>query len=453
MIWERNAAVFYPSASCNLKCRYCGIDKNPALGLIDDIIAKSFENPEYYFEQVKLKFPDRGQLSHIETWGGEPFLHMDRMHSLLHLIINHYLYFDSFFSSTNFSFPSWNKQLFDLFNVFGHYPYRDFTIQIQLSCDGPEYINDAGRGIKTTKKCIDNFNKMVQLLSEGNLPNNITLHLCLKPTLDNETMLMLNTKQKIINYYKFFEETFLEPINNLKLKNVYMTTGIPNTAVPSPVTVDEGKQFSNICKLCREIEQENKTQHYLKYYTIITPFYDEITQNILTYSWPYNHCGTGTSIVSFLPDSKFATCHEGFTQFLEDYGKYALESDRVNTGTIDYDNYLSEQKIKLCVDEEGLAQHEYIMSLYNAEGTTAKVGISAAIIVVLAMAGQIEKKYMLHENALKAAIFMQGHTAYCIKDNLNITGSYTLPPLGLYKLLLNGAMQYIQHEGELLIDD
>ena len=93
------------------------------------------------------------------------------------------------------------------------------------------------------------------------------------------------------------------------------------------------------------------------------------------------------------------------------------------------------------------------MSLYNAEGTTAKVGISAAIIVVLAMAGQIEKKYMLHENALKAAIFMQGHTSYCIKDNLNITGSYTLPPLGLYKLLLNGAMQYIQHEGELLVDD
>lgn len=45
MVWERNTAVFYPSASCNLKCRYCGIDKNPALGLIDDIIAKSFENP------------------------------------------------------------------------------------------------------------------------------------------------------------------------------------------------------------------------------------------------------------------------------------------------------------------------------------------------------------------------------------------------------------------------
>lgn len=456
MIQERTTAVFYPCATCNLKCRYCGIDKNPALGLIDKVLAESFTKPEKYFEKVKENFPDRGQLKMIETWGGEPFLHMDRIYPLLRMIIEHYLYFDSMYSSTNFSYPTWIDQVFGLWNVLGEYPYRDFHYCLQLSCDGPEYINDAGRGLSTTSKCIENFNKMVEKLKNGDLPANIQLDITLKPTLDNETMLNLcESKQAIIEYYQFFEDNFIRPIKRLNLENVNISYPIPNTAVPSPVTVAEGKKFAEFCRMCREIEYENNNginQHF-QYYTEITPFSNDITQDILTYKWPYNHCGTGTSIVSFLPEGMYAACHEGFTQFAEEYGEYAVRSDRINSGTIDYDNFLSEQKVKMCVNEEGLAEHERKMAFYNAEGTTAKIGISTVNIVVLAMAGQIEKKYVLHENALKAAIFLQGHTSYCIKDNLNITGSYTLPPLGLYKLLLNGAMDYIQHEGELQIND
>jgi hypothetical protein len=48
---------------------------------------------------------------------------------------------------------------------------------------------------------------------------------------------------------------------------------------------------------------------------------------------------------------------------------------------------------------------------------------------------------------------MQSHAAYCIKDNYNQTGSYIMMPVGLFKLLLNGAMQYIQSDGELRIVD
>lgn len=50
MIKDRDTAVFYPNATCNLKCRYCGIDKNPALGIIDKMLDESFKDPTYYFE-------------------------------------------------------------------------------------------------------------------------------------------------------------------------------------------------------------------------------------------------------------------------------------------------------------------------------------------------------------------------------------------------------------------
>jgi hypothetical protein len=60
------------------------------------------------------------------------------------------------------------------------------------------------------------------------------------------------------------------------------------------------------------------------------------------------------------------------------------------------------------------------------------------------MAGDIDIKYRDEIEANKAAIFLQNHTAYCIKDNYNTTGSFISIPLGLPKLLLNGAKDLIE---------
>lgn len=240
---------------------------------------------------------------------------MDRIYDLLDLIVDYYPYFDQMYSSTNFSFPTWNDQVFGLFDRFKKWPYRDFHYCLQLSCDGPEYINDAGRGKGTTKRCIENFNKFVEFLKEGRLPENVILFCTVKPTLDNETTRALCDKQKLIEYYQFFEDTFVRPIKKLNLPNVDICTPVPNTAVPSPVTVEEGRMFAEFVKLCREIEWENNTQNarYFQYYYEITPFASDITQDKLTYNYPHNHCGTGTQIVSFLPQGMYAACHEGFT--------------------------------------------------------------------------------------------------------------------------------------------
>jgi sulfatase maturation enzyme AslB (radical SAM superfamily) len=83
MINKLNTAIFYTCGVCNLQCRYCGIDKNPVLKEIDKALEKSFEG-DYYFNCVKKYFPNRGQLKRIETWGGEPFLKMERIFPLLH---------------------------------------------------------------------------------------------------------------------------------------------------------------------------------------------------------------------------------------------------------------------------------------------------------------------------------------------------------------------------------
>lgn len=440
---NRHIAVFYTCATCNLNCRYCNINKHSILSKVDKELEESFKG-DYYFNRVKQYFPRKDMLTDFETWGGEPFLHMDRFHYTLKKLIEYYPYFNTGFSSTNFSYDTWIDQFFGLMDCFGEYPERMFNYYLQLSVDGPEYLNDANRGKGTTQKCLKNFDKLVDELSKGRLSENIKLHISIKGTLDNADIYLLNDKDKIIEYYRFLEDNFIEKIASIDNENVSIGHNVPNTAVPSPVTKKDGEIFAEFVKKCREIEKE---EGHFKYYKKITPYGCGVCQNCLSYKYGYHTCGTGGTSVGFLPNNMMSTCNEGFTQIVEEYQQIANERDTTNN-TIVFGKYINENKVSLCVDDKGYAEHEYKMSLYNKDNTTARLATSVSLIIALAMAGQIQPCFADEKNALKGAIFIQSRTPYCIKDNYNRTGSYTLPTVGVYKLLLNGAMQYLQNEDE-----
>lgn len=447
-----DTAIIYPCGVCNLQCRYCGIDKNPILIEIDKKLGDSFKD-DYYINCFKKYFPHKGQLKRVETWGGEPFMKMDRIYNLLHQIIDYYPYFDTMFSSTNFSYNTWINQFFGLMDQFALYPYRDFKYELQLSIDGPKDINDGNRGNGVTEKCLNNFYKLLEELKNGKLSSNIELSIAIKATLDTNNLYKLNDKEELIKYFQWFENNFIEPFYQANLgKNISFYSAHPNTAVPSPTTKKDGEIFANICKLCREIELDNREKHYFKYYTNIVFFDNNITQNNLTYRYNHHTCGTGYNIIGFLPDNMLSTCHEGFTHFIEEYKKQASMSERIKTSTITFDKFLDEQSLPFCVDEKGFNEHCRKMCMYANNNSSARLATITTEIISLAMAGEIEEKFLKPENALKGAIFIQSHTSYCIKDNYNQTGSFLTIPTGLLKLLLNGAMDYIQHDGELKIE-
>lgn len=442
-----NSIVFYSCGVCNLKCRYCNIDKNPALKQIDKDLEESFKG-DYYINQVKKYLPRPDMLRVVELWGGEPFLHMDRVHNVVRQLIDFYPYYNYTYSSTNFAFDTWTDQLFGLFDVFGEYPDRYFRYCLQLSIDGPEEMNDAGRGVGTTKKCLSNFNKMVELLKNNRLPKNLNLEITIKGTLDTYSIKELLDKNKIINYYKFLEDNYIEPIRQLNMSQVALGCHVPNMAVPSPATVEDGKIFADFIKLCREIESENKTKKYFKYYDIITPYHNTVCSKNLSYKGIACTCGSGTSSIGFLPNNMISTCHEGFTQLAKDYITLAtVNKDR--DSSINLDKYLEEQEVPLCMTEEEYKVHMYKMSTYMYPDSTSQLATSTATIMALAMAGQIESQYLDERNALEAAIFAQKRIPFCIKDNYNRTGSYTMQPIGLYKLFFNGAKKYMENEGDI----
>ena len=99
-----STAVVFSCGTCNLNCRYCAIDKNPALKDVDNLLEESFKN-DYYIEKIRKYFPDKNQLMRLETWGGEPIYKIERIFPLLDKIVKEFPNFNSYFSSTNFSYP------------------------------------------------------------------------------------------------------------------------------------------------------------------------------------------------------------------------------------------------------------------------------------------------------------------------------------------------------------
>ncbi|WP_304585033.1 baseplate J/gp47 family protein [Acutalibacter muris] len=80
--------------------------------------------------------------------------------------------------------------------------------------------------------------------------------------------------------------------------------------------------------------------------------------------------------------------------------------------------------------------------------TLIDMGCLAGFLRTLAIAGEIDDKYATEEGAFHGAELYQSCTCNCLRDNYMVTGSTTLQPEGMIKLLLNGAIDYIMEEKE-----
>lgn len=430
---ERTTAVLYSTALCNLNCTYCYINKNQGLKAIDGVLEESFADPDYYFDFIRDYFPRRGDLQALEVWGGETFLHMERVFPTLHRLIEHYPFFRRFFASTNFSYPEWTDKVFALLGQFARYAPRRFDVRLQLSLDGPEEITDRTRGGGVTKKCLANFDRL--LARAGEIPENVSFFLAFKPTLSVDTMYRLDTKEKIMEYYRFFEG-LIEKVVELGLGNLNVNFPVPNIAVPALAGKADGQFFAGLVKNCREIEAENP----FRFYKEITPFATNVRpKDEDTYNYPCFNCGTGSKNIGFLPNRLISSCHNGFVDVLKDYEENFLANP---DSSIDAKLFQPTHN-KFTHTEADYAAYERQIGLYNTPGSLCRMGCLAGFIRALAIAGEIEEQYATEEGAFRGAELYQSCTCNCLRDNYMVTGSTSLQPEGMIKLLLNGAVEYI----------
>lgn len=367
------------------------------------------------------------------------------MYKILPKFFNHFKNLNEFMMSTNFTTPEWFDEFYGFLKVLKTQKDRNFIFDLQLSLDGPEYFNDLGRGKGTTEKFLEHFDKFLDTIEE-NLPQNVIIQAHFKPTYTAYTISQLQTKEDIIKYFSFFDELVYK-WREKNILNLRMGTPVPNTAVPSPHTKKDGILFANYMKLTTEIDNEirNKSlpNQYFKTYSQISSF---IPRKLIG---PYYNCGsctcgTGDSIVGLLPEKHLSACHNGFVDLLEDYKKNCeFHKDWEDRTILNLLFTNQDSCLKTCFTLDEYEKYEGIMNCFYRKGSTFQRLNLVAQIRTLAKYGQIDKKFINEEEALKAADYFLSATSYCIRDNLSVTGSVALYPVGLIKLLLNGASDYV----------
>lgn len=436
--------VLYINATCNLNCTYCYIDKSPALKQIDDILAKSFET-DYYFEFAKEIFGDEPErLEQISFWGGEPSLGLHRVYHLLPKFFSHFKNLNQFMMSTNFTTVEWFDEFYGFLKVLGQFPEKKFIFDLQLSLDGPEYFNDLGRGKGTTKKFLEHYKTFLTTI-EDNLPLNVTINAHFKPTYTAYTIEQLQTKEAILDYFHFFDDLIYE-WNKLNNPQVNMMPVVPNTAVPSPHTKQDGINFANYCKITREIDDEINKKVPNKYFKVYREISSFKPRHLCGphYNCGGCTCGTGRLVLGLLPDRHISSCHNGFTDLIGEYKKNCEYHKDWEDRTILNKLFTNQEDcLSTCLPVEEYEKYEEMIECFFRSETTAQRLNLVALIRTMAKTGQIESKYMDEQEALKAADYFLGATSFCIRDCLSVTGSLILYPVGLIKLLFNGAEPYV----------
>ena len=454
MLEHRHTMVLYTTAVCNLNCKYCFIDKNPALQKIDKYLEDSYlKTPDYYFEYAKEAFL-KDKLHTVQFWGGEPSLGYHRAYHTIEQFINYFPNLQTFMTSTNFVSETFFDEFFGFMNILKAHPDRKFRFLLQLSIDGPEHITDNGRGKGVTKAFTAHFKRLIEDSQNIELlPNNVSLSLFMKPTLDSFSIKMLQTEEAVKEYFLFFEsfhDTFKE-LN--QRKNITLGLPVPNTEVPSQHTVEDGKNFANYCRITRKLEKDNQQERFFSYYKYITSYAPRqpISKPITALSGICSgHCGNGRESIGLLPDKMVSCCHNGFVDLISDYKKNIMNNDSIHMNEVTIDKQLFQnQHNSLTFDfySKEFEMYERQLETFYCPQDASKVVNLVSSIMFLAMTDQIDKKYLDKEAALDAAYFILRATSFCVRDNLT-TGSIFITPPGLLKLLLNGAKEIIEGEVE-----
>lgn len=194
--------TLYLTSKCNLQCKYCYIEKHQDfLNKTDISIAGNLLS---YWNQV-LNFNEniKYTLQSLTFWGGEPFLEFDRIYSVVPFFLKECKFLNTFYFFTNFTIKNEVNKLQQFINFLQDNYKRKFIIDLQLSIDGPSFINDKNRGEGSTQKFINNFNLLRKLKFND---KQIQIRINFKPTLLKEDLYLLSQYNNLNQYFKFFEQ-------------------------------------------------------------------------------------------------------------------------------------------------------------------------------------------------------------------------------------------------------
>lgn len=240
--------TLYASALCNQRCKYCFIYKSPLLQKVEDEIIE-YCNVEYYDDFMEKLSPyfNYDKMKTISLWGGEPSIGFKRFTPIICHYFEKYSSLQEVMFSSNFTYEHFLEYL--EYMVKNLYKVRNnLIVNVQLSLDGPVYINDSNRGKGVTEKSIENYKYMIDIFKE--LPDTMLFKTQTKGTLTIEDVKNLCESNKVQEYFDFYR---LNITTCDKCKdNIRSAFPNVNMVAPSQYTQEDGYILAEFAEKCQE---------------------------------------------------------------------------------------------------------------------------------------------------------------------------------------------------------
>ena len=422
------------SSDCNMACKYCYIEKDKqCMASYNRDIRAALEDGSFAKIVIEKMASRKDHIENIALWGAEPTINYQYFKTFIYELLD-------FFNNTNTIMFSTNALLgadciYDNFYLplkeYADKNKRHMTFELQLSLDGPAEFNDDSRHPGATATTLQTMFHMIEKFPYDS--ENLTLTITTKSTMDTSYMKIMNERgiDAFNWYYQFFSDLQLKCNGMAKgKKNLNpCIAGTPTLVDPGFHTVEDGKIFAEWLAHLKYVDR-SKIPAYdgaPLFYQVGTTTVDMLTcKNIISESFNRWSCSSGKNNVTIDKDGNIYACNRLCRNAAMGYDAMHISAMRSNTNIDTSDkNYLKKTWALQ-------AFHSQIVSrMYMAD----------AILIPMADAGQIDKKYLTNQDARKL-LYMGMCGVMChVGVEEDHTKNPFIIPTSYAKLLGNGAME------------
>ena len=419
-----NNISLYFSSDCNMSCQYCAINKHkPCMAENNKHIREDIESGAYAQAVIDRFSPIADGIVQISLWGMEPTLNTDLFEKLMFPLWDAFPNINKLMFSTN-SWLGWShvEPVILGLDKYCKNRERNINFDLQLSLDGPEWINDHSRRNHTTERTLQMMRDVIT-----NTPSDIhyAIDLHTKPTLDVSYMRQMNeSNDLLLAYYHFFDDLQDEMLALNTNPHIHVSmNNTPTLVNPGEHTVEDGKTLAEFLRNLRAIDV-SQFKHF-KHPLICQPLNGIIAATQVTDHNSMSHwgcCSSGRYSANVDNHGDLFSCHALF-------GRSYLGTDSTIAAA------------HTTLKDNDAQRLQYVDLLWQ-EYPEARREFCEIIMLALASAGQIDKVYLTDAGMRKLLFYSMGNV-YCQYGHLESTHSIWAYTTSQFKYFGNGALQEI----------
>lgn len=419
-----NNISLYFSSDCNMQCQYCDINKHKPQMAQNNVRMREQMQSGEYANNVIARFKDfKDKINSISLWGMEPTINADLFKNVAYPLFDYFENIKDIMFSTN----SWlGYQRISMFisalDEYCKQHNRAINLDLQISLDGEQWLNDKSRKRGTTKNTLSVIKDIVV-----NTPHDLSFHISMhtKPTLDCAYMKIFNENHDaLIAHYKFFDNLQDEMLKLNTNEHLSLSLAqLPTVVNPGNHTVKDGRIFAEFIHNLRKIDC-SQFKHF-RHPLIFQPMSGLVNAMDLKNHNDYSHwgcCSSGRYTANVNSDGDLFSCHSLFS-----YGYLNAEKSVITAA-------------QTTVKDNNPARMQYI-DLGWSEYPESRRFFSEITMLGLLHAGQIDECYK--DERWRKLLFFSIGGLFCQFGQMETTSSMWAFTTSWFKFMGNGALQEV----------